>query len=326
MYDEFERSVTGKSKQGIPVFGWILIVSAFVVMLGVVGVGFAAYRTVTMVKREFSAEMAGELARELEEVERELAVELRGLDAETASQVSAALREARQELESSFGDEASAYAANLLSRMGPGLDHLLKNPTVGLALLQDLGSSDSPEHALRDVLEGSLRIRTGEGELAAELWSGEDGGSLVIQGADGDELTLDLVKADEGGALKIQSREGTVRLGAGSEAAELPGWVGEFADLPGNAASIFSVESDEGGMGAVSWETGASAGAVLENYRDAVSWAGYRIREEHSAQHHGMEEMGFWAENHQEDRVIFLSISEKDGVTRVLLGYGEEAG
>ena len=323
MYNEYERAVTGKARRGIPVFGWVLIVMASLLLFGVAGVGFAAYKTVNMVKREFSGEMAGELARELAAVERELAAELRGVDREVTSQVSAALREAQRELKGSFGDEAPLYTANLLSRMGPDLEQLFQNPTVGLALLQDLSSGDGPERALRDVLEGSLRIRTGEGEMAAELWRGEDGGSLVIQGADGEELTLDLVRAEKGGALIIQSPEGTVKLGAGTEAASPPSWVAGFGKMPDDPTPLFSVESRSGGLGTVSWETESSAEAILEHYRDAVSRAGYRIREEHSAMQRSREEMGFWAESLQEDRVVFLSASEEDGVTRVLLGYGE---
>lgn len=324
MYDEFERAVTGKPKQGISVFGWILMALAFLFMFGIVGVGFAAYKTASMVKREFSGEVGRELARELAKVERELAVELEGGDAEMAARISAALRGTRAEMERSFGDEAPLYAVNLLSRMGPRLDHLFQNPGVGLALLRDLGSSDNPENALRDVLEGSLRLRAGEGEVAADLWSGEDGGSLVIRGADGEELTLDLVRSDAGGALVIRSPEGIVTFGAGSEAAALPGWVPEFRGMPGNPIGVFSVESEEGILGAVSWDTEESPGAVLDNYRKALSEAGYRIRQEHSARHASQVEAGLWAEHLPEDRVVFLSASREESTTRVLLGYGAE--
>ena len=326
MYDEFERAVTGRTKRGIPVFGWILIVVASLFMFGVVGVGFAAYKTANIVKRELSGARAGEIARELAEMERQLATELQGVDGQVAEEVSLAIREVRREMERSFGNEAPLYAANLLSRMGPEVDRILQNPAAGLALLQDLGSSDSPERALRDVLEGSLRIRTGDGEMLAELWSGEDGGSLVIQGADGEELNLDLIRADGGGALVIQSPEGHLRFGAGSEAEGLPGWVPEFQGMPANPQALFSVASEDGGLGAVSWETDRPLKAVMEEYRDMVSREGYRIREEHSAHSGNHLEVGFWAENADQGRVIFFSGSQEDGANRILLGYGEEIG
>jgi hypothetical protein len=85
MYDEFERAVTGKPKKGIPVFGWILIVVAFLFLFGVVGVGFAAYSFASHVQDEFS----GDFALELADLEFELA-ELDGLDAEVAAEVAAA--------------------------------------------------------------------------------------------------------------------------------------------------------------------------------------------------------------------------------------------
>lgn len=324
MYDEFERAVTGKPKKGIPVFGWILIVVAFLFMFGIVGVGFAAYKTASMVKREFSGQVSGELARELAEVERELAVELRGIDGEIATEIAAALREARSELEANFGDEAPAYATHLLSRMGSDLNEVLENPAMGLAILQDLGSSDHPENALRDVLEGSLRIRTGDGQVGADLWSGEDGGSLVIQGTDGEKLTLDLVRADEGGALIIRSPEGTMRLGAGSEAAGLPDWVATMDRIPDDPIPLFSMQSDDGALGAVSWTTVDAPEAVMGAYRESLSADGYRIRQDYSSRSNGEVDMGFWAENRETDRVVFLSASREDGMTRILLGYGEE--
>lgn len=324
MYDEFERAVTGKPSRGIPVFGWILIALASLFIFGIVGVGFAAYKTASMVKREFSGEMGGELARELARVERELAVELRGVDADVASSISAALRGARTEMGESFGDEAPLYAANLLSRMGPRMDRLFRNPAAGLALLRDLGSTDSSEAALRDVLEGSLRIRTDEGGMAADLWSGEDGGSLVIRGSDGQELILDLVRSEAGGALIIQSPEGVVRLGAGSEAGPLPGWVPAPGGMPDSPDPVFSVESEDGAMGAVSWSAEESPGAVLDSYRKALFDAGFRIRQEHSARHANEVDAGFWAEHPEEDRVVFLSASREDSLTRILLGYGEK--
>ena len=324
MYDEFERAVTGKPKKGIPVFGWVLIVMAFLFLFGVVGVGFAAYKTVTMVKREVSSEMAVDLANDLADMQQELQRELDGMDGEVAAEVSAALREVQDELELSFGDEAPLYTADLFSRMSPVLERLIQNPAAGMALLEDLGSSDTSDRALRDVLEGSLRIRTDDGEMLAQLWSGEDGGSLVIQGSDGEDLTLDLVRGDDGGALVIQSSEGNLKIGAGSEAAGLPGWLPEIRGIPDHPKSLFSVESDEGSLGAVTWKTDQALEAVLKETREVVSRAGYRIREEHSARGREQVEAGFWAENSREDRVIFLSASSKDGVTRILLGYGEE--
>jgi hypothetical protein len=84
------------------------------------------------------------------------------------------------------------------------------------------------------------------------------------------------------------------------------------------------VESDKGSLGAVTWKTDQPLEVVLEETREAVSRAGYRIREEHSARGREQVEAGFWAENPRDDRVIFLSASSEDGLTRILLGYGEE--
>jgi len=323
MYDEFERAVTGKRKRGLPVFGWILIVVAFLFMFGIVGAGFAAFRMAGRVERQFSEEFAAELAEDLADLEKELAGELSGLDAEIAAEVAEALAEVERELAGEFGDDTGVFASNLLSRLQPRLERLVGDPEAGLAFLQDIGSGDYSEKALREVLEGSLRIRTEDGELTADLWRGEDGGSLVIDSPDG-EVQIDLVKVDGGGELVIRTEERVVRFGAGTAAEGLPGWVPRVRWMPEHPKHLFSALSDEGGLGAVSWETNRLPQAVLDFYRHELEDAGYRIREEHSARQHGEVEGGFWAENEADDRIVFIAASNEDGVTKVILGYGEE--
>lgn len=324
MYDEFERAVTGKSKKGIPVFGWILIILAFLFMFGVVGVGVAAYHFAKNVRHEVSHDFASDLAEELSDLEIELAAELDGLDAEIAAQVAEALREVEAELEANFGDEAPLLAANLLSRMDSRIGRILGNPAAGLALVEDLGSRDYSERALKEILEGSLRIRTEDGELTADLWRGKDGGSLVIESPDGEELSIDLVRGDAGGALVIRSPESTVEFGAGSEALELPEWVPTARWMPDGMKPVFSMGSEEGSLGAVAFETDRSPEAVLEAYRDVLEGEGYHVQEEGSHGHRGDVEGGFWAENFETDRIVFIAASDERGVTKVLLGYGEE--
>ncbi len=324
MYDEYERAVTGKPKRGLPVWGWALIVVAFLFMFGAVGIGIAANRVAKKVHREFSGDFADELAEELAGLEIELAEELEGLDSEIADEVAAALAEVQHELNAEFGEDTGRFASDLLSRIQPRLERLLGDPQAGLAFLQDLGSQEYSEKALREVLEGSLRIRTEDGELTADLWRGEDGGSLVIDTPDGEEIRIDLAKQDGGGELVIKTEEKVVRFGAGTAAAGLPGWVPPVRGMPDHPKHLFSAEADEGGLGAVSWETDRSPQAVLDFYRLELEEAGYVLREEHSAHNHGEFGGGFWAENKADGRVVFMAVGEEDGMTRILLGYGEE--
>jgi hypothetical protein len=323
MYDEFERAVTGKNKQGIPVFGWILIVLAFLFLFGIVGVGFAAHRVSRVIHREVSTEISAELARELGDLDGELAAGLKGLDAGVAAEVAAALAEVEAELGGELRGESRVMAADFLARLRPRFERLMGDPDAGMALLQDLGSSTTSEKALKDVLEGSLRIRTHDGELTAKLWSGEDGGSLVIEGPDGD-VQVDLVKEDGGGELVIRSEEKVVRFGAGTAAAGLPGWVPRVRGMPDDPKHLFSALSEEGSLGAVSWDTDRSPRAVLDFYRRELREAGYEIREEHSEWKRGDVEGGFWAESDADGRMVFMAVSEEDGGTKVILGYGEE--
>jgi hypothetical protein len=94
--------------------------------------------------------------------------------------------------------------------------------------------------------------------------------------------------------------------------------------MPGDPKHLFSAVSDEGGLGAVSWDTDRSPQAVLDFYRRELEDSGYDIREEHSAWHRGDVEGGFWAENKEAGRLVFIAVSEEDGGTKVILGYGED--
>jgi len=323
MYDEFERAVTGKPKQGIPVFGWVLIVLALLFMFGVVGAGLAAYHFARNVQREFSGEFSAELAKELRGMDAEIAAELEGLGPEIRAEVAAALAEVEAALGGDLGPESRVMAADFLSRLRPRFERLMGSPAAGMTLLQDLSSSDPPDQALRDVLEGTLSVRTDDGELTAKLWSGEDGGSLTIDSPDG-EVRIDLVKEEGGGELVIRTEEKVVRFGAGTGAAGLPAWVPRVRGMPDDPKHLFSAVSDLGDLGAVSWETERSPQAVLDFYRRELEDSGYEIREEHSAWHRGEVEGGFWAENEGDGRVVFIAVSEEDGGTRVVLGYGED--
>ncbi len=334
MYDEFERAVTGKRRQGLPAFGWVLIVLAVLFMFGIVGAGVAAFRVVRSVQKEVRRDIGAEVARELEGIDAELAAELRGLDkeiraelkgldAEIAREVARALAEVETELNRELEPESRALALGFLSRLGTRLEHLTGDPDAGMALLRDLGSSDHSEEALRQVLEGSLRIRTEDGEVTADLWGGEDGGSLVIDGPDG-QVRIDLAKEEGGGELVIRTEENVLRLGAGTASAGPPSWVPKVRGMPEDPRPLFSASSDEGSLGAVSWETDRGPQAILDFYRRELEEAGYEIREEHSAWRHGEVEGGFWAEQEQSRRAVFIGVSEEDEVTKVVLGYGEE--
>jgi len=324
MYDEFERAVTGKPKKGMPVWGWALIAVACLFLFGVVGAGFAAHRVAKKIEQEFSGDWGDELAEELADLELELAGELEGLDSEIADEVSAALAEVRAELKAEFGEDTGALASDLISRIQPRLERLVGDPHVGLAFLQDLGSQEFSEKALREVLEGSLNIRTEDGDLTVDLWRGEDGGSLIIDTPDGEEIQIDLAKQDGGGELVIRTEEKVVRFGAGSAAEGLPGWVPKMRWMPENPKNLFSATSDEGGLGAVSWETDQSPQAILDFYREKLADEGYRLREEHSTRDEGEFGGGFWAENEADGRVVFVAVGEEDGMTKILLGYGAE--
>ncbi|MFC1661996.1 hypothetical protein ACFL3S_11200 [Gemmatimonadota bacterium] len=285
MYDEFERAVTGKARRGLPFLAWVGIFVGLLFVMGVVGVGFAISRV--------------------------------------ASHVEGFVEE--------FEVGPALMAAEMLSEMEPELMSVLASDTeVGRVILKNLQSGDWEEWQewegwddieVTDELDGSLHIRTDEGEVTAELKGGEDGGFLVIRSPEG-HVRLDLRKGDEGGELLIRTPEETVRLSAGDAARGMPGWVPRLKGMPDNPRHVFSATSSEGFLGAVTWETDRSPEAVLESYRDRLEGAGFEIGAEHSAHSRKHRGEALWGKNEAQERVVFVAASEKKGVTEVLLGFG----
>ena len=101
----------------------------------------------------------------------------------------------------------------------------------------------------------------------------ESGGRLHIRTSDG-ETRIELRGDDDGGFLRISSPDGDVLLGAGDEAADVPGWVPLYPDAR-IEKQLFSKQTETGRAGAVALTTEASAGDVVAWYADALEEAGF---------------------------------------------------
>lgn len=287
MYDEFERAVTGKSRKGLPLLAWVGIALGLFFVLGVVGVGFAAYRVASHVE-EFVEEFEGSPAMMAAEMlsEMEPAMEILAADPEMTRNIVRSLQE---------------------------------EDWVGW---QKLEKWEGWEEEAADQLDGSFRFRTEEGEVTAQLKGGEDGGFLVVRSPEG-QVRFDLIKGDEGGELLIRTQEETIRLGAGEAAEAMPGWVPRAKGMPDDLRRVFSATSGKGQLGAVAWETDRSPEAILEFYKQRLESDGYELQAEHSAHNPRHRSESFWGKNEAEKRLVFVAASRKRGLTKVILGYGE---
>ena len=168
----------------------------------------------------------------------------------------------------------------------------------------------------------SVRIRSGESEVAFDLSRTDDGGLLTIDSDEG-RVRLQFVESDGGGHLRIQTDDREVMASFGGDAEEVPGWVGRLQDVPRDAQPVVSIRSERGSLGAVAWESSEDPSRLLASWADALEAAGYEVRVEHRVRNGGSEHASLWARHDSDDRMVFVVAHSGDADGGVLVGYGE---
>jgi len=191
---------------------------------------------------------------------------------------------------------------------------------------------------------GSLTIDAGGEETRFELVKSDNGGFLTIEGADGN-ARIDLVGTGEGGYLSVASEDGnvrfdlqkrgdgaelvisgddgTARLGLGDGADDMPGWVAGMSVFPDAPRPVYSLDSADGALGAVTWSAAEAPAEVLSLYREELESRGFELRDRYRSTGDGGDQGAFWARNESEGRMVFVVAHQEQGRTQVLLGYGE---
>jgi hypothetical protein len=207
-----------------------------------------------------------------------------------------------------------------------------KEGKVRMDLVREEGGGslviDSEEGQVRFDLRktedgGFFVIDSDEGQVRFDLLKGDDGGSLVIHSADG-EFRFDVAEGEDGATVAVTTDHGTLHFGAGQEAEGMPDWVRRMDGVPSDPERVYSLTSEEGFMGAVSWQGDGSAREILEFYRDWLQGESFDIRAQQRSREDGVETASLWARDEASGRVVFLVAGEDHGSTDVLLGYGEK--
>jgi hypothetical protein len=171
---------------------------------------------------------------------------------------------------------------------------------------------------------GYLAIESPDGNARIDLVRTDDGGYLTIDSDDGN-VRFDLTRAENGGLLTVHSDDGeTLRLGFGESSAHMPGWVPMVAGIPEPPRPVYSLDTPDGELGAVSWQADLSIEEILSFYKDRLEGEGYDLQAEHRLRDTDHDQGSLWAHDEDNGRVVFVAAHRVDGVTNVLLGYGEE--
>lgn len=319
MYDEFERAMTGRTpRRGMGLLGWALTTVGLLFMVGMVGVAFAVKRATHEVGEfardfEFNGGLAGLAA--LADVEAQ--TRLLSLDLEQGLDFLDGL---------GSGDPADAFTEEMVR----GTFDLarVERRARREARVREVGQPSTPAldgdvHVDLDRSDegASLVINAGGEALRFDVARTASGGYLSIDSEDGN-VRFDLEKQGDGGQLLISSEDGTVRLGVGDGADGMPGWVPTFG-MPERPRPVYSLDSAEGFLGAVTWEADAAPSDILAFYKQELEAQGYELRDRYRRSGAEIDEGSFWARNEADGRMVFVVAHQESAGTQVLLGYGE---
>jgi hypothetical protein len=321
MYDEYERALTGKSRQGLSPFGWIVVGAGVVVLVGAVGAGFGLMRVTHRVRQ---------MAREV--------------SSSTAVATARAISHLKDESTSLVSMDPDAGLSFLRGLDSGDPSEALVQQVVGNNL--DLpGQVRSASRAGRDASTGSATIHSGDGDVHIDLTRGENGGSLILDSKDGHvrfdlvknpdggtltihsddgDARIDLVRGDDGIRLSVHSADGDVDLSVGSKSRRAPGWVPRPDGMPDAAQPVFSLTTPDAILGAIAWKDDVSPGDIAAAYREALETQGYEVQAEHSRSDSDGADASLWARREGDGRTVFLLARRLDGRTRLVLGYGQD--
>jgi hypothetical protein len=214
----------------------------------------------------------------------------------------------------------STAVAQAFAALEPG--HLASDPNVAEDFLSALQSGALDGPAMEDVVEGFFRLRTEEGDVTADLHGNEGGGRLLIRSPEG-EVRLDLVRDEDGGELVVRTDEQVLRIGSGGSAHDLPDWIPRMDGIRDDPREILSASSEQGRFGIVTWEADADGADLVAAYRRRLESMGYEVRAEHDLRHEDGRTASVTGVEEATGRVVFLATAREEGVTRVILGYGQ---
>lgn len=275
-YDEFERALTGRRQRGLHPLAWLAIGFATLTVLSAVAVGAGAVFMVLRAK-DFVAE---------------------------------------------FEANPALTAAEVLSMLDPALEVLSRDDGAQTVTVRDARSNRTKTVDFEDILEGALNpqsrdisVREGGADLDVD-------GSLRVRTDEG-EISFDLEADEEGGRLIIRTDEGELLLGSGRDAQGIPRYVPIFRETEG-ARPVYSARTADGFLGAVAWETSASPQEVTDFYARWLEEQGFETRSERYSEGPREGQGAVWGRSLDDDRTVFVVAVREDGTTKVFLNYGEK--
>ena len=112
-----------------------------------------------------------------------------------------------EEFMSASRESPALVAARMLSRIDPALQVMGDQGREGAAAVRDLRTGRVSSFFLQDLIEGSLRVNTEEGQLSIDLRGNEEGGTLVVETPEG-RTTAELRREGDGGTLVVDGPGG----------------------------------------------------------------------------------------------------------------------
>ena len=322
VYDEYERSLTGKWRDKMTPWKWILTAMVAVLLLGgaaVAAVALFAVNTAHEVVVDVMADLEDtggtvvveiddlhELRNIRDQVRRELREELRHTSRHSAREavervrVKAEVVRVKAEAARLKGDVEVIHAHEIQA-------DVMHEVQAALAGLQDL--------------EGALSLSIDGETITMDLLGDENGGIFTMDVGE-QSYSVRLEGEDDGARLILNTPDGESIFEAGESAQSAPSWVPRF---PGSSHPDRVFSGDVAGKtgGADLSLTDDSPLDVVRHFTEALEADGYDVNVERLSLGHDDVQGSIVATRQSDGRTVAVVVVEEGGETKVLTLWGE---
>ena len=194
-------------------------------------------------------------------------------------------------------DNPAKAAAEMMVRLNPELDLVDSDDEAGTLTIRNKKTGEEATVNFEDIAEGRIEYSTSEGDFS-----------------------IDASGAGEEGGVVVQTPEGETRFGAGTDLKDLPDWVPLYPGAT-EVKSGYQAVTNGKAAGMISSRTSDGIDAATERYKEVLEDAGYTINTQHSTTTGGASQSMMFAS--REGRTVNVVLAEKEGMTEVVIQYGE---
>ena len=219
-----------------------------------------------------------------------------------------------------IGAVAAAVIAYLAVRKGQEVvADMDRNPAMAAAKLAVAMNPDLETVSVNEA-KGTITIKDRKtGKIVTVNFDDVKNGKVVIKGEGDENVTIEAKGSEGSGSLEVKSDKGSVRIGAGSSADDMPNWLPSY---PGaKAEGTYSMRGKDGSAGSFAFTTTDSVDQVISFYETELKDEDLKVSVTTSKQS-GISAGGVvTGEDKSNHRTAVITVAAKPGGTQVSVTF-----